>query len=367
MKKSFLIILSCILMVSLILTGCSSSPVTSTVTATSTATSTATQVTTSSTTATVTATVKPIEIKIGGGVPQGHAISVSILDWKKKLEAATNGRVKVTFYEAGTMGKSTELYDLCVNNTLQAAHIAEFWANKRFPIVEGVDNSPFTFTDLTQQTKTLNTLYERGLLAKETEPFKLMYFTSVGTVNIFTAKTKINTMADFKGQKLRASGTNVKTVELLGGTALTIPGEEEYMSIEKGILTGNLTGSDNVVARKEYEVLKYGIKDPISTGAFYFVMNKNFWNSLPADIQATIESLNKEEGATHVSVQGGAQAKAWETCQANKMEVYNVDPAELAKWKAATSSVLTDFLKSIKDQGLPGDQVLAVIKEVTGK
>jgi TRAP-type transport system periplasmic protein len=367
MKKSWLVILSCILLASLIFTGCSSAPATTTATVTATSTSTATQVTTSSATATVTTTLKPIEIKIGGGVPQGHAISVSILDWKKKLEIATNGMVKVTFYEAGTMGKSTELYDLCVNNTLQAAHIAEFWANGRFPIVEGVDNSPFTFASLAQQTQTLNTLFERGLLAKEAEPFKLMYFTSVGTVNLFTSKKKITTMADFAGQKIRASGTNVKTVEMLGGTALTVPGDEEYMDIDKGILTGNITGSDNVVSRKEYEVLKYGISDPIATGAFYFVMNKNFWNSLPADIQATIEKLNKEESAAHIAAQSGAQATAWETCKSKGMDTYNIDPAELAKWKQATSGVMADFIKTINGKGLPGDQVLAVVKEVTGK
>jgi TRAP-type transport system periplasmic protein len=366
MKKSWLVILSCILFVSIILAGCGS-PQTSTVTATSTSVAAVTSTATSTVVNTTTTTQNQIIIKIGGGVPQGHAISVSILDWKSKLEAATNGRVKVTFYEAGTMGKSTELYDLCVNNTLQAAHIAEFWANGRFPIVEGVDNSPFTFASLAQQTQTLNTLYDRGLLAKEAEPFKLMYFTSVGTVNLFTAKKKITTMADFAGQKIRASGTNVKTVELLGGTALTVPGDEEYMDLDKGILTGNLTGSDNVVARKEYEVLKYGIKDPISAGAFYFVMNKNFWNSLPADIQAAIEKLNKEESAAHVATQGGAQSAAWDTCKSKGMDTYNIDPAELAKWKQATSSVLTDFLKNINGKGLPGDQVLAVIKEVTGK
>jgi len=300
-------------------------------------------------------------------MPPGHAISVSILDWKQKLETATNGRVKVTFYEAGTMGKSTELYDLCLNGTLNAVHMAEFWAGGRFPITEGVDNMPYTFTSIDQQTKTIYALIDRGLSAKEVEPFKLLYFTSVGTVNIFTAKTKIVTMADFKGQKLRATGTNVKSVELLGGQALTTAGDTEYMDIQKGILTGNLTGPDNVVGRKEYEVLKYGIQQPISAGGFFFIMNKNFWNSLPKDIQTIIDNLNKEESAAHIVAQTAAVTKAYDTMKANNMEIYSIAPDELAKWMQATSTVAGDWAKTMNSKGLPGDQVLAALKELTGK
>jgi TRAP-type transport system periplasmic protein len=365
MKKSWLIILSCILLASLIFTGCGS-PQTSTVTATSTSVAAVTSTATSVVVSTTTTIQQQIIINIGGGMPPGHAISVSILDWKSKLEAAAKGRVKVTFYEAGTMAKSADLYDACVSGTLQAAHMAEFWAGGRFPIVEGVDSLPFTFTGLSQQTQTMNALIDRGLASKEIDPFKFLYFTSVGTVNIFTAKTKINTMADFKGQKLRASGVNVKTVELLGGQGLTVPGEEEYMDIQKGILTGNLTGSDNAVGRKEYEVLKYGILNPISTGGFLFVMNKNFWNSLPADIQAIIDNLNKEEAAAHITAQTAAQSKAWDTLKANNMEIYSIAPDELAKWRDATSSVSSGWIKTISDKGLPGDKIMATIKEITG-
>jgi TRAP-type transport system periplasmic protein len=365
MKKSWLIILSCILLASLVFTGCGS-PQTSTVTATSTSVAAVTSTATSVVVSTTTTTQQQIIINIGGGVPQGHPISVSILDWKSKLEAAAKGRVKVTFYEAGTMAKSTDLYDACLSNTLQAAHIADFWANGRFPISEAVNSMPFTFSSIDQQTKTLQALVDKGI-DKDADPFKFLYFTSVGTVNIFTAKAKINSMADFKGQKLRASGVNVKTVELLGGQGLTVPGDEEYMDIDKGILTGNLTGADNVVTRKEYEVLKYGIQNPISAGAFLFVMNKNFWNSLPADIQAIIDNLNKDETAAHITAQTAAVAKAWDTLKANKMEVYSIDPAELAKWKVATSTIAGDWAKTANGKGLPGDAVLAAVKEITGK
>jgi TRAP-type transport system periplasmic protein len=350
MKKTWLVILSFLAVLSFLLASCGGG--------TSSTSSSATS------TSALTYTGPTIELRIAGGMPQGHAISVSILEWKSKLEAATNGKVKVTFYEAGTMGKSTELYDLVLNGTVEAAHMAEFWSGGRFPIIEGVDSLPFKFTGIPQQTQTIQALYDRGLL-KELEPFKFLYFTSVGTVNIFTVKNRVNTASDLKGLKMRATGSNVKTIEALGGTALTVPGEEEYMDLQKGILDGNLTGADNVVGRKEYEVMKYGITNPISTGGFVFIMNKAFWDGLPKDIQAIIDNINKEEAAAHVNNQVKAVNDAWETLK-SKMEIYSIQDNEMARWREAVASIPAAWLETIKGKGLPGDEIMKVVNEITG-
>lgn len=363
MRKSWLVILSCILVVGLILTGCGGNPITSTVTSTQTAT---TQTTTTAVSTVTTTSVQPIiNIRIGGGMPQGHAISVSILGWKDKVEKATDGRVKVTFYEAGTMGKSAELYDLVLNGTLEAGHMAEFWTGGRFPLIEGIDSLPFTFKDMSQNTEVVQRLFKAGLL-KELEPFKYLYFTGTGTINIFD-KNKIATMADFKGAKLRATGLNVEICEALGGTAVTIPGEEEYMAFDKGILTGNFTGVDNVKGRKLWEVLNYGCQTPVSMGGFVFIMNKDFWNSLPADIQAIIDGINEEQRTGHVTAQMAAQAADWDTVAKNGIEVYTLADDELAKWKQATSSIANDWVNAVIAKGLPGNEVMDTIKAVTGK
>ena len=42
---------------------------------------------------------------------QGAPMNTSDLEWIKKVEERTNGRVKVTFFQ-GTMGKIDELYDM---------------------------------------------------------------------------------------------------------------------------------------------------------------------------------------------------------------------------------------------------------------
>jgi TRAP-type C4-dicarboxylate transport system substrate-binding protein len=272
--------------------------------------------------------------------------------------------VKVTFYEAGTIGKSQELYDLALNGVVEAVHTAEFWTGGRFPLVEGVNSLPFTYASMDQLEAVDQALYDRGLL-KELDPFKLLYFTPASQLAIFS-KNKIATLEDFSGQKLRASGINVKVVELLGATAVTIPGEEEYMAIERGVLTGNVTGADNVLSRKLYEVMKYGCRTEISMGEFVFIMNKNFWDKLPPDIQAVIDNVNKEERAAHLAAQNQAIDDAWQQLEAH-MEIYSLTPEEADRWKAKVSPLIDEWVKSVKDKGFPADEIMEVVAEYTSK
>src|SRR3972149_6765016 len=201
------------------------------------------------------APAKVIEIRISGGMPPGHPVSASILRWKDKVEAGTNGRVKVTFYEGNTLGQTTEFYEMVLNGVVEAAHTAEFWAGGRFPLVEGLNLLPFNIQNLGDIYAVDSALYEAGLL-KELEPFKLNYFTPVAALSFFT-QFKINTMEDLKGKTLRASGIQGEVIKLMGATPVNAPGSEEYMMLQTKVLNGNITGADNAYARKLYEVVSY--------------------------------------------------------------------------------------------------------------
>ena len=196
------------------------------------------------------------------------------------------------------MGKSAEIYDMTLTGIAEVGAMAEFWAGGRFPLIEGINSLPFKYSGLDQVELVDRTLYERGLL-QELEPFKLLYFAPVAEINLFT-KTKVTKMEDLAGLKLRVSGTNKQTVELLGAIGISMPGEEEYMALERGTLDGNATGADNAVARKLYEVINYGLTTPISMGGFLVIMNKDFWNSCPADIQNAIDQASIEARNFHL-------------------------------------------------------------------
>jgi TRAP-type C4-dicarboxylate transport system substrate-binding protein len=316
---------------------------------------------TTTTTQTATETVKAIEIRIAGAMPPGHPISASILSWKDKVEEATNGRVTVTFFEGGTFGESEELYDMALEGVVEAVHTAEFWTGGRFPIIEGLNNLPFNIENIGDILAVDNALYEAGLL-KELEPFKLLYFTPAAALSFFT-KEKINTMEDLAGMKLRASGTAADAVALMGATPVNAPGSEEYMMLERGTLDGNITGADNALSRKLYEVIDYGNKNVFAGGGFVFIMNKDFWNSLPSDIQKIIDDIDVELAQQHLIDQQAAIDESWAELE-KYITVYTISEEEMDRWRQTVAPITDKWIADREAQGLPGQEAYDLMQEI---
>lgn len=306
-------------------------------------------------------------IRIGGGNVPGHTAHGTVFRWIDAVKKATNGRVQVNFYEGGTIGKQTELYDLTLNGVVEAAYMAEFWAGGRFPITEGINSLPFSYKTLNDLAAVDDALFQQGLM-KEMEPFKVLYHAPIAQMTLFTKK-KITTMDDLKGLKIRATGNNAIAMGMLGATAVVIPGDEEYMALERGILDGNLTGVDNIISRKEYEVISYGCTTPLAMGGFVFIMNKNYWNKLPADIQAAIENANKSEGGpngAHVAGMNKIAEAAWKQLE-GKITIYSLSADEIAKWRTKVASIEGDWIKNMEAKGLPGQKAVDAMKAVMAK
>ena len=302
-----------------------------------------------------------IEIVIAGAMPPGHSISVSVLAWKDKVEAATDGQVTVTFHEGGTFGESTDLYDMALDGVVEAVHMAEFWSGGRLPIIQGLNNLPFNIEGIGDIYAVDNALYEAGLL-EELDDFKLLYFCPAAALSFFT-KEKINTMEDLAGMKLRASGTAADAVALMGATPVNAPGTEEYMMLERGTLDGNITGADNALDRSLYEVINYANKNVFATGGFVFLMNKDFWNSLPSDIQDIIDDINVEVAEQHLIDQQKAIDGAWEDLE-ELITVYTLPESEMDRWRAAVAPITDQWIAEMEAQGIPGQAAYDLMQEV---
>jgi len=92
-------------------------------------------------------------------------------------------------------------------------------------------------------------------------------------------------------------------------------------------------------------------------------MNKGKWNSLPADIQKTIEKISEE----YIEKQG----KLWdETTKegvefgiSKGMKVFKISPAEVAITRENMKPVLADYVKRMKEKGLPGEESLKFLQD----
>jgi TRAP-type C4-dicarboxylate transport system substrate-binding protein len=144
------------------------------------------------------------------------------------------------------------------------------------------------------------------------------------------------------------------TITALGGTSVSMPGPEVYMSVSTGVIDGTVTGPDYIMDMKLHEVAQYGLHLPIYTGIWIASMNKETWNSLPPNLQAVIDDVSREVFTADRAQAEANDKKAWEDiAKKTKMEVYSISAEERARWKKATAQIADKYLDEWSAKGYP--------------
>jgi len=112
------------------------------------------------------------------------------------------------------------------------------------------------------------------------------------------SKKPINSIADFKGVKMRApTGTATSLLKAMGASPVNLAGGEVYNALEKGVI--DAADLSDYVANKSlglHKVAKYALVDFHSMPVLSFTVNKQKWNSQPKDIQAILTMAARDMG-----------------------------------------------------------------------
>jgi TRAP-type mannitol/chloroaromatic compound transport system substrate-binding protein len=108
---------------------------------------------------------------------------------------------------------------------------------------------------------------------------------------------EIKTVDDLKGLKMRIPGLGGEVLNRAGGSSINIPGGELYTALQTGVIDATeWVGPYNDLAFGFHQVAEYyyypGWHEP---GAMLeFIINKDVYESLPADLQAMVESVTRQ-------------------------------------------------------------------------
>ena len=112
------------------------------------------------------------------------------------------------------------------------------------------------------------------------------------------SKKPINSIADFKGVKMRApSGTATQLLKEMGASPVNLSGGEVYNALEKGVI--DAADLSDYVANKSlglHKVAKYALVDFHSMPVLSLTVNMKKWNAQPKDIQAILNMATRDMG-----------------------------------------------------------------------
>jgi TRAP-type transport system periplasmic protein len=311
---------------------------------------------------------KPIELKLSHWVGVGHIHHKNVLEpWTKMVEEQSKGRLKITIYPGGVLGKPADHWEMVKEGITDIGWGTHNYTAGRFPLTS-VGDLPFMFKTSKGGSRALWDLYVKHL-QKEHEGVKVLWLFTTTTFHVFTTKKPVKTLEDLPGLKIRTAGGQVAaTVKQLGAIPVTMAAPESYNALERGVVDGTVFPWEVMVSFKLAEVIKQATVVNLGASTFFVTMNLKKYESLPPDLRKVLDNLS---GAWAAEFSGTVWDKGDEdglaAAKKAAIAIYPLPPAERQRWIQKTKPVEDEWMVSMEAKGLPGRQVLADMKELVKK
>lgn len=266
--------------------------------------------------------------------PKGKAAEY----FKKLAEERTKGKVQVQVYPNSQLYKDKEELEALQLGAVQmlAPSLAKFGplGVKEF---EAFD-LPYIFDNYAELHKVTQGPVGQQMLSKlDSKGIKGLAFWDNGFKQ-FSANKPLKTPADLRGQKMRIQSSKVLEAQMraVGAIPQVMAFSEVYQALQTGVVDGTENPVSNFYTQKMHEVQKHMTMTNHGYLGYAVIVNKKFWDGLPADVRTTLEGAMKD--ATKYANQV-AEQKSNEDLEAvkksGKTQVYIPTAAEKTAWKQA--------------------------------
>jgi tripartite ATP-independent transporter DctP family solute receptor len=288
--------------------------------------------------------------------PAGDPTVAAMESLGKKLETATNGRIKLQMFAGAVLGQEKEAVE---QTQLGAIQIARISLGVIGPIVPEVNvfNMPFVFRDVAHMRKVIDGEVGADLLDKVTNSSARLValgWMDGGSRSLYTKKP-VRSPEDLKGQKIRMMGNPlfVDTMNAMGGNGISMSYGEVFTSLQTGVIDGAENNPPSYFTANHYTTpAKYYAQTHHLIIPEIFVMSKVTWDKLtPAD-QTLVKKLSREAQMEQRALWDKSVEEYTAKLKAAGVEFINVDQKPFfdatAPVRAKYGEKLADLMKRIE-------------------
>ncbi|MFG6137735.1 MULTISPECIES: TRAP transporter substrate-binding protein [Halomonas] len=214
--------------------------------------------------------------------------------WADNVEQMSDGRISIEILPVNAVVQANQTLQAVQSGILQG-HLTDpsyfTGQNPAFGMIGnlvGAWSDPYDFLDY------MNNAGGEALYNELVEPYGLHLIGAAATGLESLPSTKpVRSIEDMQGLKLRApEGMVYNIFEAAGATPVNLPGSEVYTGLEKGVIDA---ADYTVFATNQAQGLHEFAPYPLYPGFHSLPMvsvslNKEIWDSLPADLQAILET-----------------------------------------------------------------------------
>ncbi|MFA6740944.1 MAG: DctP family TRAP transporter solute-binding subunit [Arcobacteraceae bacterium] len=284
---------------------------------------------------------------VSASTPKGKAADFL----EKRIEELTGGKIDVqVFPNSQLYGDGEEMKALAMNNVqLIMPSLSKFTSIA--PQMQLFD-LPFIFRDKDHLYKVMDGEVGKILKSKVDEKKQMlaMDYWDAGFKDLSSSKKPLILPEDANGMKFRIQSSKVLEAQFksIGGNPQVLPFSEVYSALQQGVVDGTENPLSNFYTKKFHEVQSSLTRTEHGYLGYLVVMNEQFWNKLPKNLQDNISQAMKEATALEREESAIEDAKIMEELKTyakntNKLQIIELTPEQKQQWKKAMSSVYPKF------------------------
>lgn len=308
-----------------------------------------------------------IRLRVSLDTAPSHMRNITFADYLKKLEAASDGRIKGELFAAGSLFSDVNVTKALVQGQVEMA-CPGTWVMTGFVPDCDVVNLPILYAqpvEMVQKAIDGKTGAHIGdQLRAKLRALVVGPWLDLGMQHWYSAKKPIHAFADLKGMKIRNAGGAALAWRTRFFEAIpnTTAWPDVPLSLSQGTFDGLLTTNESAFSSKLWEAgLKFSIQDHCNLNTYVPLISEAFYTSLPADLQKLVVDIWAQNIPTYRANMLAAQDRALTELKSHGLQTTTPDPADLANIRKI---MLADQQKLAKDLKMTPDLLRLLAEDI---
>jgi len=280
--------------------------------------------------------------------------------WADKIEAASDGRIKIDRFPSMQLGGSPpELLDQAIDGIADIVWTVVGYTPGRFPSTE-VFELPFMVEDARAASCAYWNMFESHMVDDEFAALKILG-TWVHGPGVLHTSEPVNVPADLQGMKIRGGSRLVnELLELAGATPVGMPVPAISEALSKGVIDGTTIPWEVTTALKIPELVEFHTEfegPALYNLTFVLAMNKGAYEGLDDELKAIVD---ESSGLNFSIFAGGTQADAdgpaRQFADENGNEIITV--SDTSEWETLVSPIYDSWVADLAEQDMDGQALI---------
>jgi len=313
-----------------------------------------------------------INLKVGDRYPAGHYIpEYATKFWMDGVTKATGGQVTFQYFGGQQLGKAADMLALTLAGVADVGEIIPSYVAEKLPL-STVSELPGLFGSSCQGGLAAFDLVRPGGFIDRQEyvpnGVRLLFMLVLSPYQVY-ARQKLDSLAAFKGVKIRSSGPGMDlSIRRIGAVPVRISATELHEALSRGTVDGAIFPAASILQYDLTPFLKSGtVGENFGSVVISYGISERKWKQLPAAVQKAMTDVGVEATRRTCGLLDEDDRKAAEKLREKGTAVAALPPAEKAKLLAELAPVAKEWAADLDRKGRQGSEALRQFTEATKK